>query len=379
MPNIPLAVSLGLNPVTNKYESGYVSTYALSGSNGALSWEATAKADGAYLRVSAPGLTAPDSLNFLGFGRGWLYSQTDGTKLAQSISVRTALGNESFVYEYGLGAEMREVYSEGSQKFLKSVLFPGGDSSQAKVGAGMVNWDSGAEIVPGKVVRMYRRERCTMRVEDAGKLFQIKGPRIRAAINSAGNHWNSCYVKQDYSTGAVASDCYEGTGARVYFAGDNALQADGQMTGFSWSWKVNTPDLLDGSQSFVCSKGGDYVVDIPYISSAPNNPTSIVKSTATERPRWLMWQDYIGNNGASAQDIEIVATDWYVQVGGSYLIITDNVNPALRTKHCPLVLEYQDGSGKLVYRLWKGDMTDYSTAAIALIADDGSDIYAAAL
>lgn len=295
----------------------------------------------------------PEKQIFLGFGMGWLQSQSDGTPFAD-----ITVGSESFEYEDAPGSERRFVQTVNGVKVLRSFLRQSGTDLPAA--GGMINWDTGAELTPTRNAYMFSRARCTVATSPNTQL-QWKQDRIRVDRNFDGIDQNTIYITET-GTG-------DGSWKRVNTTGSGADKGfetqtpthNGKWNSFGFVWKPNTPDASDGdiyAHSFETGDTG-FLRDRPQ-NSDTTYPVSVISSGSAARPRWVMNQDYIGNN-TTARDITIERTDMYWKVNGDLFLLADSDNLANCTDHpIPLVPTSFNGSSSWTFNLWLGLMTSYT-------------------
>lgn len=353
----------------SKYPNG--DAPAPSGGDSILSWSAPqGLKDGGELIISSETITfiEPESFAFIGFGSGWLEDQPDGAKFV-SHAVNTALGEQQFIAEDSPSNSRRSVARIGGIPFLKSML--SGDSA-TNANSGFINWDSGRPLAPGDRAFMYSRARITLRPEDVGQESQFKQERMGPvqSLSSEGDSANSAYVRQAKDSDGMGVTCYEGSlSARSYSFPGGTIK-DGVLTDFGWLWKQNTVDQQDGAMYTISARSGKYLRAAPYISSSPHNPNGVIKTPSEQRPRWLKWQDYVGNN-SSLRNAEVIRTDMYVQINGShYFFLGDNPDPAKCTRFCKLIPTEFKSSSSWKFNLWKGALSSYNNAAIFVLDQD---------
>lgn len=367
-----------VDPLTGKGQSDeYVNP--ISGGTSAFAWSSpSALADGGEITITSDTYTfaTPEKLAIIGFGQGWLAGAAEDAPLVDH-TVSTITGTEGIDYEYTPVNSKRFVKTVDGSKYLRA-LISGTDAGAAN--AGFINYDTGSDFAAGEYSFMYSRARITLRPEDTGLTPpQFKQDRIGAAANLEGDVYNSCYVKQDPGGGTPAITVYPGNaGSGAYYFSGGVLD-DGHVTDYAWCWKQNTPDMEDGNQWHITAKNGSFTRSRPYFSGAPNYPTGIIKSSSPLRPRWMKYQDYIGNTAAI--DAEILRTDIFLQKNGSLFFIADSADPATCTMFCPLVPIQINNSGSWKFKLWKGRLSDYSNASIFVLNENlelivGVDLHA---
>lgn len=336
-----------------------------SGGTAELSWnapEGLADQKLIVLTSNTHTLTPPDKSVWLGFGEGWLYEQTDGTIFPSTISV----GSEEWVIETPTHRYVH-VDNEG-YRWARSLLKPGGAANPA--GAGAINWDSGSELGPGEFTFMYSVTRALAGI-NPGATFQWKQDRVRAARDLSGSDANSAYITENRPSG---------TGPRMQsYKGDQAKSCStptpvhqGLVHRFGWLWKQNTPDLTDGlARTFLLDDDHTSMVVHTPKNSSGDVQNDVVQSAFSERSRWALWQDYIGNNNESAGDIEILRSDMYIQRGGVLIFLADGTTPETTSIAVPLrYVSSDEVNNTITLKLWDQGEIDYASAGILLFDSD---------
>lgn len=208
-----------------------------------------------------------------------------------------------------------------------------------------------------------------LKSEDVGKTVQIKGARIGSDKNVSGTADNSAYIKQDKGNQTVEVLCYTGhENPKSFSVQSRGLQMDGMETTTLWQWKINTTDADDGGMHIMCGKGGSVTIRRPTRSTAPINPIDIVKSDGEGFPRWLKFQDYIGNNDDNAEGIEIIRSDMLWQINGDAFVLTDGSTLAESTVIYPLLpLKIEGNTWRL--KLWNRNNMSITGLWIHLISN----------
>lgn len=337
---------------------------AVSGGTAELSWSApTGLADQRLIILTSDTheLTPPDKSVWLGFGEGWLYEQNDGTVFPNII----ASGSEQWVVEHN----RRFVHiDEQGYRWARTVAKPGGASEPT--GGGSINWDSGSEIGPGEFTFMYSVSRCLAGI-NPGATFQWKQDRVRSEKNLDGNNWNSAYITETNPLGTgPRMQSYIGDGAKS--CSTPTPQHQGLVHRFGWLWKQNTPDLADGlARTFLLDDDHPSMVVHTPKNSSGGVQNDVVKSAYPERSRWVMWQDYIGNNNEGAGDIEILRTDMYVQRGGVLMFLADGTTPETTSIAVPLrYVSSDEASNTITLKMWSQHELSYEAASILLFDSD---------
>lgn len=339
----------------------------ISGGTPALNFAAYDLSNGSLLKLKTDGtypFIAPSSYIYMGYGRGWLYSQADTTGLIPN-TVQTALGNQSLGYEYSGAAINRKVYSIGERKYLRSeLLYPASGNMNS---GGMINWDTGSNLTPGEFIYQFSTMRMT-RNSGTQANYQWKGERNGQYANLPGgatDSANSLYLKQ--FTGNLTLDGYKGTTSHEYYANSTAPNRSGAFYSQGWSSIQNTPDGTDGGNIIHSARTG-----VPYVRENPNdgNPNYLTCnantiSGFTERVRFAKLQDYIGNV-TDASQIELLRTDIFMQRNGSIFILANNSVLANATAYCPLV-PYSISNNEWTFKLWKGDIASYAGCSIFML------------
>ena len=347
------------------------------GSAETLAWSAPdGIADGRDLIVTSGihTFTEPEKLIYLGFGGGWLYSQSDGTAFADH-SVTTISGTEHFVGESN-PLPARTVVTVDGRKYLHT-RFVSTDNPNL-VGAGMINWDTGSNLLPGDRPYMYRVSR--MSVGSGATNFQWKAERIGAFANlpaGAANH-PSAYLKHFSQTGPVVTT-YSGSGASSEFYFEESMNKLGIYAMQGWQWKQNTPDVADGGMITHGSRLSDnntYKLEIP-ARSGPTYPDNLITSATTNRPRYMKVQDYVGNL-VNSQDIDLWTTDYFWQLNGSLFVIADHASLDAAQRWTPVVPTHVTGN-TWTLRLWRGMLPDYRGAHLFLLDADLNVVASVAL
>lgn len=327
-----------------------------SGGTSAFAWSAPdGLANGNEITVTSDTQTfaQPEKQIYLGFGMGWLYSQADGEPFADII-----VGDESFVYEDAPGSERRFVQTVSGIKVLRSLLRESGTDLPGA--GGMINWDTGAELTQTRNAYMFSRARCTVATNPNTQL-QWKQDRIRSEVNFDGIDQNTIYITET-GTGDASWKRVNATGSGADKGFETpAPTHNGVWTSFGFVWKPNTPDASDGDVYSHCFETGDtgFLRDRPQ-NSDTTYPVSVISSGSAARPRWLMNQDYIGNN-TTARDITIERTDMYWKVNGDLFLLADSVDLSTCTQHpIPLIPTAFNGAGSWTFNLWLGMMDNYT-------------------
>ncbi|MCZ4284556.1 hypothetical protein O4H29_06875 [Marinobacter salarius] len=340
----------------------------VGGGSGSLEWSALnglADQNEITLTTDTHAFVAPSKATWLGFGEGWLYSQTDDTPIAQSI----AQNGETISYEFGVGSEQRFVKTVGGLKVLESVLHtPAGSNYNA----GFINWDNGEEITAGNRIFMFSRVMCTDgSVSNAS--FQWKQERIRAYINLNGESHNSAYIAETTPNGSggriVEYEGNDGAASSLY----TSVPTHGEgWFNHAWMWRPNTPDANNGLMAKVTLKDGDtgLTVDTSMSNSGGDVGSDTIRSSEVERPRYASIQDYIGNNSNNTSNVVIRRTDQYWQLNGTHFFLSDSDTPSGATQFWPLRIISVPNSQTAVLKLWKGTFADYSGKAILVYDED---------
>ncbi|MBE8723246.1 hypothetical protein [Sphingobacterium pedocola] len=340
---------------------------SVSGGTAELSWNAPAGLGDQKLIVLTSNthtLTPPDKSIWLGFGEGWLYEESEGTAFPTTI----VSGSEQWVIE---GNNLRFVHiDEQGYRWARSVLKPGGAANPS--GAGSINWDTGSIIGPGESTFMYSVSRCLAGI-NPGATYQWKQDRIRAASNLNGSSSNSAYITETTTGGTgPRMQSYRGDGAKS--TSTPTPRHQGLVHRFGWLWKQNTPDLEDGlAKTFLLDDDRpSMVIHIPK-NSSNQVQNDVVKSAFPERSRWVLWQDYIGNNddASKAADIEILRTDMYVQRGGVLLFLADGTTPETTSIAVPLrYVSSDDVTNTITLKMWSQGEISFEASSILLFDAD---------
>lgn len=330
--------------------------------------------DGGLLKIesSAHAFETPESFNYLGFGRGWLYTNPDGTHF-RDVTVQTATGSQLWDYEGGVaGDNQRYIHTIDGLKYLRSMLWSSTGADES--GGGMINWDSGRLTIPGDRLYMYSRSRCTVGTgtSENGD-FQMKDERMGAYANLNVNVANSGYLKSYGGGGTLTTDKVHNPPAQAesgeeYFS--RGINKKGAHYTQLWRWKVNTPDVADGGH-YIFSKRDDVAGGVALKSSllAPDH----VQSLNPETPRFCKFQEYLGNRSGQS-DVEWIHTDMYAQLNGSMFVIANNAALTSMTEYTPLILEQANSTGSWWMRLWKGKISSYTGTYIHLLDADLNSI-----
>lgn len=347
------------------------------GSVEALAWTAPdGIADGNALIVTSSKhpLSPPDRLIYLGFGAGWLYSQSDGTAFSNH-SLATISGTEHFVGEAS-PLNARRVVTVAGRKFLHTRFLSAEDPDL--VGAGMINWDTGASMQPGDRPYMYRVSR--MSVGSGPTNFQWKAERIGAYANlpEGAANYPSAYLKHFSQTGPVVTT-YGGSGSGSEFYFEESMNKLGNYAMQGWQWKQNTPDAADGGMLTHGSRilaGHTYTREIPG-RSGPTYPNDLITSASANRPRYLKVQDYVGNI-VSSTNIDLWTTDYFWQLNGSMFVLADNASLNAAQVWTPVVPTGIAGN-TWTLRLWRGMLADFDGAHLFLLDADLNVVASVAL
>ncbi|MFA4869614.1 MAG: hypothetical protein WC623_15525 [Pedobacter sp.] len=340
-----------------------VSETSVSGGTPELSWSAlTGLGDQKLITLTSNihQLTPPNKSIWLGFGEGWLYEQPNGTSFPTTITS----GSEQWVIE---GVDRRFVHiDEQGYRWARSILKPNGAANPA--GAGSINWDTGSIIGPGEFTFMYSVSRCEAGI-NPGATFQWKQDRVRADKNLNGNDWNSAYITETTPRfNGPRMLGYRGDGAKS--CSTPAPQHQGLVHRFGWLWKQNTPDLEDGlAKTFLLDANHSSMVVHTPKNSSNQVQNDVVKSAFPERARWVLWQDYIGNNDDvdKAADIEILRTDMYVQRGGVLIFLSNGTTPATTSIAVPLRYVSSDAvNNTITLKMWSQGSISFEAASILL-------------
>lgn len=344
-------------------------TGGVEGGTAAFGWNAPdGIVDGNDLIISSDTytFTPPSKLIWMGFGAGWLYEQPDDTEFL-GHSVVTVSGTETFTAETTPGENLRLIKTVEGRKYLYTDFVS--TEHPSRVGAGMINWDTGADMVPGDRPYMFRVSR--MSVETGPTTFQWKGERIGAYENLPdGTASNPSVYLKSFSGGPTVTT-YNSAGGASEFYFDEGLNKFGEysMTGFQW--RQNTPGQTDGAvitHGSRISSGVNYIRQIPTRSDS-SLPNGLITDANTNRPRWMKVQDYVGNI-VSSSNIELWTTDFFWQLNGTMFVIADN--PVLDDAQIwtPLVPKIIHSSDTWTMRLWKGMLSDYDSAYLFLLDQD---------
>ncbi len=371
-------ISAARNPATGKIQGSYDPTLMVQG--GSLSdirWMATGGlTDGGslFINTSALSFTTPESLNYLGHGTGWMYSNSVGTQL-QTHSTTTALGSKTWEYEYN-ATPNREIVVDGGIRHLKAKIWAStGDFFDA---AGMLNYDVGRATTVGDRLIQYSRGKCTVGAGNTNDdSFQMKSQRIGAYKNLDTNVNNSAYLK-NYGSGCTL-DIYNdvsGSSENYYTRGINKK---GQPYTELWQWKQNTPNVADGSHIITSCRADLFsgLVIRKVMAKADH-----IGNANPERPRWIKWQDYLGNRGKNGTetlqtDVEWLCTDFYAQLNGTLFVIANSATLSSATQICPLVPTAFTSSTSWGLRLWRGGITTgYDTCYLHMLDADMNSVVA---
>lgn len=333
---------------------------ATSGGDSTFGWVASEGLEnGKTITVSSDTLTfnPPDKHIYLGFGQGWLYENEDGAVMPSSVSV----GGEGFIYEgSSYNDAKRKIVVSNDDRFLRSVLFKPENSNQ-DYNAGFISWDTGADLSSGDTAFTFGRVRA---VKEGGGTVQWKQERIGPNNNLEGENGNSAYLKD--LAGYMSLTVYPGnTQALSYGTSAPRTRTTNEWSSVAWSWEQNTPDVNDGSMYTRCKVEGStgFNLSTPNFSSTtPPAPLGSIKSTPTDKPRWIKRQDYIGNNNDNEDNIVIDVTDLYWKVNGDLFLLADSSDLSLCIDEpIPLIPTQFSGDLKSVdLRLWKGLMPSFS-------------------
>lgn len=336
----------------------------VSGGTSELSWSAPeGLADQRLIVLTSDTheLTPPDKSIWLGFGEGWLYEQNDGAVFPEIITS----GSEQWLVE---GSRRFVHIDEQGYRWARTVAKPGGASEPT--GGGSINWDTGSEIGSGEFTFMYSVSRCLAGI-NPGATFQWKQDRVRSDKNLDGNQWNSAYITETKPGGTgPRMQSYIGDGAKS--CSTPTPQHQGLVHRFGWLWKQNTPDLADGlAKTFLLDDDHFAMVVHTPKNSSGGVQDDVVQSAFPERNRWVMWQDYIGNNNEGAGDIEILRTDMYVQRGGVLMFLADGTTPETTSIAVPLRYVSSDEAGNTItLKMWSQGEIDFQSAGILLFDSD---------
>jgi hypothetical protein len=363
-----IATRADMRDGTRSGDSGGGSGDPDTGGTASLSWSAPnglADQNQITLTADAPAFVAPTKSTWLGFGDGWLYAQADDTPMAQAITEN----GETISYEFGSGNEQRFVKTINGIKVLESTLHtPAG----VNYNAGIINWDNGSEIAPGNRIFMFSRAMCTDgSVPNA--TFQWKQERVRALSNLNGPSNNSAYITETTPNGSGSRILvYQGSvGAAESLYTPVPTHGDGWFN-HGWLWKINTPDQSDGLMVKVTQNDGDVgiVADSDMTNSGGAVGADVIRSSESERPRYAVVQDYIGNNGDDTSDVVVRRTDQYWQLNGTHFFLSDSPNPAQAGLFWPLRVVSVPDAQTATLKLWKGTFADYAGKAILVYDQD---------
>lgn len=328
-----------------------------SGGTAAFAWSApSGVADGNSITITSNTETfaQPTKQIYLGFGMGWLYSQSDDTSFPSSLTV----AGETFTQESANSVFTgRTVQTVNGRKVLRTgTLFPG---ASTPYGAGCLNWDTGAEITPSDVVYAFKSSRCTVGTKTG--TFQWKQIRYRPNANMTSPDGNECYIPYGGSSSTWQRvDCTIGASGDVGYG--TPIPIDDGWSSFGWAWRPNTVDTSDGVMytHLVDGTRKSFARREPRNSSG-QYPRRVIESDSALRPQHVMSQDYIGNVTSGSRDFVIEITDLYWKVNGDLFVLADSSDLATCTENpIPLVPTAFNSSQSWTFNLWKGEMTTYS-------------------
>ena len=212
-----------------------------SGGTADFSWNApTGLSDLNELVVATTGtaFNKPDKQIWLGFGRGWLYDNADGTEMVNTLLVE----GETMTFE--VHDPTRNIKTIGSQKYLYSLLVPDG-TSQYNQGGGMLQWNIGYDLTNADTAFTFSRSRCSIGILPTAEL-QWKQERINEGPGAVDNY---AFITESGGTGNgfwQRIDTVEGGGGGLAYSTTLPVH-DGKFNSHMWSWHINTPDAHDGS------------------------------------------------------------------------------------------------------------------------------------